>query len=264
MGYLLEKLDPGPLASTTLPLLATFPASRTSSNDQDSSTDKADREPLLLLYYRWALQSLNMLAFLHEHGVYLMDFSSSTIWIREDLSIALSGFVNATIPTDEWPYSPDGTRYETEIYYPTVPENGFPELTPKIDLSDWATFVWQLMRTDANSERKKWSLPTDPLDETEGAGEDEDAWEYHKERLKEGKLQLLEEERLGPILVKAWNGGYENAREMMQEVRLYLEQIGVKMEGEDEVLLDGWRKWEDVFTVVRTDGVRWGREIRYK
>ncbi|KAJ6162220.1 hypothetical protein N7485_010450 [Penicillium canescens] len=264
VGYLLEKLDPGPLASTTLPLLTTFPASRTSSNDQDSSTDKADREPLLLLYYRWALQSLNMLAFLHEHGVYLMDFSSSTIWIREDLSIALSGFVNATIPTDEWPYSPDGTRYETEIYYPTVPENGFPELTPKIDLSDWATFVWQLMRTDANSEGKKWSLPTDPLDETEGPGEDEDAGEYHKERLNEGKLQLLEEERLGPILVKAWNGGYENAREMMQEVRLYLEQIGVKMEGEDEVLLDGGRKWEDVFTVVRTDGVRWGREIRYK
>lgn len=75
---------------------------------------------------------------------------------------------------------------------------------------------------------------------------------------------MLEDERLGPILVKAWNGGYENAREMMQEVRLYLEQIGVKMEGEDEVLLDGWRKWEDVFTVVRTDGVRWGREIRYK
>ncbi|KAJ5886284.1 uncharacterized protein N7473_008958 [Penicillium subrubescens] len=60
------------------------------------------------------------------------------------------------------------------------------------------------------------------------------------------------------------NGGYENAREMMQEVRLYLEQIGVQMEGEDEVLLDCGRKWEDVFTVVQTDGVRWGREIRYK
>jgi hypothetical protein len=237
--------------------------SRTPSDDQVSSTDNRDREPVLLLYYRWALQSLAMLAFLHEQGVYLMDFSSKTIWIREDLSIALSGFVNATIPTDEWPYSPDGTRYEAEIYYPIVPENGFPELTPKIDLSDWATFVWHLMRTDTTRGAKRWPLPTDPLDETEVPGE-ENLWEYHTERLKEGKLQLLEEERLGPILVKAWKGEYENAREIMHEVRSYLEQIEVQMEGEDEVLLDHGGKWEDVFAVVQTDGVRWGREIRYR
>lgn len=36
------------------------------------------------------------------------------------------------------------------------------------------------------------------------------------------------------------------------------------IDGEDEVLLDDRRKWEDVFTVVQTDGDRWGREIRYK
>ncbi|QMW24916.1 hypothetical protein G4B84_000161 [Aspergillus flavus NRRL3357] len=263
VGYLLEKLDPGPLGATTLPLLTTFPASRMSSDDKDSP-DNGDREPLLLLYYRWTLQSLTMLAFLHEHGVYLMDFSSSTIWIRDDLSIALSGFVNATIPTDEWPYSPDGTRYETEIYYPTNPDSGHPELSPKIDLSDWATFVWQLMRKDASSHRaKRWAMPTDPLDPAEMPGE-VNVWEYHKQRLKEGKLQLLEEERLGPMLVKAWKGKYENAQEILQEVRSYLQQIGVQMDGEDEVLLDDGRKWEDVFTVVPTDGARWGREIRYK
>ncbi|KAF7155934.1 hypothetical protein CNMCM6106_007846 [Aspergillus hiratsukae] len=261
VGYLLEKLDPGPLHATTLPLLTTFPASRTSCDDKDLP-DNGDREPLLLLYYRWALQSLAMLAFLHEHGVYVMDFSSSTIWIRDDLSIALSGFVNATIPTDEWPYSPDGTRYETEIYYPTNPDSGQPELSPKIDLSDWATFVWQLMRKDASSHgAKRWVMPTDPLDPTEMPGE-VNAWEFHKQRLKEGKLQLLEEERLGPMLVKAWKGEYENAREILQEVRSYLQQIGVRMD-EDEVLLDDGRKWEDVFTVVQTDGARWGREIRY-
>ncbi|PKX88374.1 uncharacterized protein P174DRAFT_446508 [Aspergillus novofumigatus IBT 16806] len=240
-------MDPGPLGATTLPLLTTFPASRTSFDDMDFP-DNGDREPLLLLYYRWTLQSLAMLAFLHEHG-------SSTIWIRDDLSIALSGFVNATIPTDEWPYSPGGTRYETEIYYPTNPDSGHPELSPKIDLSDWATFVWQLMRKDASSHRaKRWVMPTDPLDPTEMSGK-VNAWEYHKQRLKEGKLQLLEEERLGE---------YENAREILQEVRSYLQQIGIRMDGEDEVLLDDRRKWEDVFTVVQTDGARWGREIRYK
>ncbi|GFF36737.1 hypothetical protein IFM51744_03224 [Aspergillus udagawae] len=78
-------------------------------------------------------------------------------------------------------------------------------------------------------------MPTDPLDPMEMPGE-MNAWEYHKQRLKEGKLQLLEEERLGSMLVKAWKGEYENAREILQEVRSYLQQIGVRMDGEDEVL----------------------------
>ncbi|EAU35967.1 predicted protein [Aspergillus terreus NIH2624] len=221
LGYLLEKLDPGPLTGTNLPPLTTF------------SSD--GREPLLLLFYRWALQSLFLLAFLHEQGGYLMDFSSSTIWVRKDLFIALSGFVNATIPTDEWPYSPDGTPYEAEIYSHDPTVDGV----------------------------KAWALPTDPLDPTEKPGEQVNPWEFHQERLKEAKLQLLEEERLGPILLKAWKGEYENAREILQEVRFYPEKIGVRMEGEDEVLPDDGRNWEDIFTVLREDGVRWSREIQY-
>lgn len=180
-----------------------------------------------------------------------MDFSVNTIWIRDDLSTALSGFVNATIPTDELPYSPDGSRYETEIYYPTDPNSMDPAHTTRIDLSDWATFVWRLMRMDASShEMQGWMTPTDPLDPTEMPG-DVNPWEYHKQRLKDGKLQLLEEERLDPILVKVWKGEYENAREILQEVRSYFQQIAVRMDGEDEVLLDDGREWEDVFTVIR-------------
>lgn len=263
-GYLAEKLNPGPLAFTTLPDLTTFPASRTSS-DGKAFSENGDREPLLLLFYRWALQSLAVLAFLHEHGVYLMDFSMRTLWIRDDLSIALSGFVSATFPTDESPYTTIGSRYETEIYHPTDPLTGEPVQTPKIDLADWATFVWRLMQQDASGHGvESQMMPTDPLDPAEMPG-DVDAWEYHKQRLKEGKFQLLEEERLGPILVKAWKAEYENAREILQEVRCYLEQIAVRMDGEDEVFLDDGRKWEDVFTVVRTDKIYWGRmEIIYK
>ncbi|PLB53261.1 hypothetical protein P170DRAFT_379870, partial [Aspergillus steynii IBT 23096] len=181
--------------------------------------------------------------------------NTSTIWIRDDLSIALSGFVNATIPTNECPYSPYELRYEPEIYYSTD-LRGQPELTPKIDLSDWATFVWQLMRQDASFHKaKRFAMPTDPLDPEE-VSEEENPWERHQQRVKEGKLQRLEDERLGPILIKAWKGEYENAGEIMQEVRSYLQQIGVRMDGEDEVLLDDGRKWDDVFTVVQTDGIR--------
>ncbi|KAL5358245.1 hypothetical protein BJX96DRAFT_163621 [Aspergillus floccosus] len=171
----------------------------------------------------------------------------NTIWVRKNLSITLSGFVNATIPSDEWPYSPYASRYEAEIYYTTV-MSGDPPLDPKIDLSDWATFVWRCMRNDLTARDptvdsvKRWALPTDLLDPTEMPGKDVNPWEYHIEWLKEGKLQLLEEERCDPIF----------------------EKVGVRMEGEDEVLPDDGRNWEDIFTVVREDGVRWSREIRYK
>ena len=70
VGYMLEKLDPGPLVAMTLPRLTTFPASHTASECKDSP-DNRDREPLLLLYYCWELQSLVILAFLHEYRVYL-------------------------------------------------------------------------------------------------------------------------------------------------------------------------------------------------
>lgn len=173
MGYLLEKLDPGPLGVTTLPLLTTSLTSHTSSVTR--TCPKMETEsPSLCLYYRWALQSPATLAFRHEHGVYLMDFSLSTIWIREDFSIALSGLVNATIPIDEWPYSPGGTRYEPEIHYPTNPDIGQPELSPKIDLSDWSTFVWQLIRREASSHgAKRGVMPTDPFRSDEDAGRSE-------------------------------------------------------------------------------------------
>lgn len=96
-------------------------------------------------------------------------------------------------------------------------------------------------------------MPTDPLEvpgKREVEEEDVNPWGRHTQRLKEGKLQLLEEDRLGPMIVKTWKGGYENVREILEEVRSYLEEIGVTKDGEDEVLLDDGRKWEDVFMVV--------------
>ncbi|KAE8379635.1 hypothetical protein BDV26DRAFT_258871 [Aspergillus bertholletiae] len=246
VGYLLEKLEPGPLARTALPPLASFPSSR----------PQGERDPIILLYYRWALQSLSILVFLHEESVYLMDFSYATIWIRDDLSIALSGLLGATIPTNEWPYSPTSTRYENEYYCVTNPA-GFPELGPKIDLSDWATFMWRCMTGDFTLEASLCSEPTDPLPA------DADPGAYHKDQRMEGKFQLLEEGRLGPILLKAWKGEYESAREILQDMRSYLEKIEVRMEGEDEVLPDQG-SWQDIFTVVKTEDTRWYREIRYQ
>lgn len=246
-GCLLEKLEPGPLARTTLPPLASSRPPR-----------ETLRDPLLLLYCRWALQSLSVLVFLHEQSVYLMDFSFATIWIRDDLSIALNGFLSATIPTDAWQYSPNTARYEEEYYSATNPAtSGSPELGPKLDLSDWATFIWRCMTDGFTPDAPLWSEPTDPLPA------DGDLAGYRQEQQTEGKFQLLDEGRLGPILLKAWKGLYGNAREILQDVRLYFEKIKVRMEGEDEILPDQGR-WQDIFTVAKTEDARWHREIRYQ
>ncbi|GAB1213118.1 hypothetical protein ATERTT37_002267 [Aspergillus terreus] len=238
-GYLLEKLEPGPLARTPLPPLASSRPPR-----------ETLRDPLLLLYCRWALQSLSVLVFLHEQSVYLMDFSFATIWIRDDLSIALNGFLSATIPTDAWQYSPNTARYEEEYYSATNPAtSGSPELGPKLDLSDWATFIWRCMTDGFTPDAPLWSEPTDPLPA------DGDLAGYRQEQQTEGKFQLLDEGRLGPILLKAWKGLYGNAREILQDVRLYFEKIKVRMEGEDEILPDQGR-WQDIFTVAKTEDAR--------
>ncbi|KAL5363471.1 hypothetical protein BJX96DRAFT_187020 [Aspergillus floccosus] len=250
VGHLLEKLEPGPLARTTLPPLARCPSSHPPGDTL--------RDPLLFLYYRWALQSLSFLVFLHEQSVYLMDLSFATIWIRDDLSIALSGFLGATVPTDAWPYSPSPSRYEEEYYSATNPATcGFPELGPKFDLSDWATFVWRCMTDDFAPDAPLWSEPTDPLPA------DEDSEECHKNERMQGKFQLLDVGRLGPILLKAWKGEYDNAREILQDVRLYFQKFNVRMEGEDEILPDQG-SWQDIFTVAKIEDARWHREIRYE
>jgi hypothetical protein len=55
---------------------------------------------MLSLYYRWALQGLSALSFLHSHSVFMRAFSSQQIWLRSDLSLALAGFVSADITGD--------------------------------------------------------------------------------------------------------------------------------------------------------------------
>lgn len=54
----------------------------------------------LSLYYHWALQTLSALRFVHSHSVYLSDFCTQTVWPGSDFSVAITGFLSATLPTD--------------------------------------------------------------------------------------------------------------------------------------------------------------------
>jgi hypothetical protein len=124
----------------------------------------------------------------------------------------------------------------------------------------WATFVWELMTNDHTTGVRglqDWS----PFSPVEGGSQPE---KTHPEKGSLGckdwhdDLQVLEEERLGSVLLKAWKGEYESAEQAAEDVRKTAEKVGIKVVGVDEV--DVGEKWEDVFEMVKDD--EWKRGSR--
>jgi hypothetical protein len=126
-------------------------------------------------------------------------------------------------------------------------------------------FVWQLMTNEHTTEThwvrgiQDWSpfLPTEPTANTydERGGR---AW-------KEGwqdDFQVLEEERLGSVLLKAWKSEYESAEQVAKDVRRIAENVGIKVVGDDEVNIG--EKWEDVFEIVKDLAWKWGPSMKFK
>jgi len=74
------------------------------------------------------------------------------------------------------------------------------------------------------------------------------------EPLCQGVFQELEEARLGKVLLKAWNGDYQSADEVLEDVRLAAARIGIKILEDD---IDIRENWEEVFEVK-------GRALRFK
>lgn len=54
----------------------------------------------------------------------------------------------------------------------------------------------------------------------------------------------IEDARLGTIIASAENGRYEDASEIMKDIRTAAVKMGIKVVGDDEVDIDG--EWEDV------------------
>jgi len=86
-GVIVERLEPGPhwgdLPAMTVPV--------------PKEPSREDRI-MLALYYRWALQSLSAISYLHSRSVYLTFFSSTNVWLRRDYSLAISGFISVDGP----------------------------------------------------------------------------------------------------------------------------------------------------------------------
>jgi hypothetical protein len=259
-------VSPGPLEAIRLPVLAV---------PIENSTSGPNRlAPLLLLYHRWALQTLSALHFLHSHAVYLSNFCASSVWIRPDFSAALTGFICATLPTAEQPSAQCGYRSgeshldfrEVEVEYD--PEMGSQlEASPRGDICDWATLFWRLLTNKHSvdpppgASKVRWPMLF--------SGDNSDDWsggwdrEFERERLGERRFQRLEEARMGDIFVKAWSGEYKDVGEVMSDLRALLEKMGVEVIGEDEILPGDGKSWEDILVAIPPhDEQGYWREIR--
>lgn len=217
---------------------------------------------------------------MHANSVFLTDFGNKSVWIRPDMSIALTGFISAAIPT---PVPKDETDGETDklTYEIATPSTSWrsediecfdlsSETPPNAayDLFDWATWMWRLMTNDrsTNPPVRPNGFSNQPVFPADRASWPDfgnvNRHKYERERQENRAWQVLEEQRLGNIFVKAWNKEYQNAMQAMQDVKEVVEKMDMKLTGEDEIELRAG-KWEDVFEVVLTGEDAHGRELRF-
>jgi hypothetical protein len=214
---------------------------------------------LLKLYYRWALQGLSALGFLHSHGVFLRTFSPQLIWLRSDYSLALTGFVTADITGDTTPYT-DGVGGGEQMTYGDYSVHG----CVKEDLYYWATFVWRLMTNDLTDQSPSvrtqdcWE-PCCPMDQSCNSFYGNE--EVFNNRLDRNMYQELEEARLGSVLLKAWNEKYTSADEAAKDIRVIASTMGLVVDG-DEVEVD--ERWEDMLELIETMSQPRTRSFRFR
>ncbi|KAK5679326.1 hypothetical protein LTS10_008141 [Elasticomyces elasticus] len=228
-GYRLDRLNPGPTYDCEL--------------DVDSS------DLALALYQRWALQALSALEFIHSRGVVLNAMASDALWLREDFSIAVAGFICAAcaeirVPAQGWPtmhaesfacpWAASRTRSLAAEKY-TEAETG----QPKKDLFDWAVWVCENMTGKSPFQHSLTKSQQDqgyfaemrPLEQALRRGEYDD-W------------PSMPDQKLTPIVLKALRGQYETASEALAELKVLLQSLGRTLASlpEDELQDYDWQK----------------------
>jgi len=249
-SLVIERLWPGPLRHLTLPAM-TVPIPETPSRN--------DRV-MLSLYYRWALQALSAISLFHSRSVFLRIFSSQLVWLRSDYSLALTGFISADVTGDKTDYKEGGWVGDGWMLYDDSAAYG----SVKEDLFYWATFVWRLVTNDFTDQSPSDSMQHwEPVVPMEGGVsiENPDTNSILCNRLKQNLFQQLEQARLGSVLLKAWNGKYESADEVAEEIRSNASSMGITVNG-DEVQLE--ENWEDIFEVVQMGRLPRDRSMRFK
>jgi hypothetical protein len=152
-----------------------------------------------------------------------------------------------TLPTDEYPFpNAADCRRETLEFEFDIDLNNIIIPGARRDLFYWAIFIWRFLTNDQSvPPHGIGHQPVVSLDPAEALARSELTDEYLDSRTREGKFKLLEEAKLGPVLVKAWRAEYMNAQEVMREVRELLGKMNVTVVGTDEIIPEAGERWEE-------------------
>jgi serine/threonine protein kinase len=181
--------------------------------DIASSRILASHRPLI---YQWALHIISGLSFIHAHNVVFGDLDLEQCWLslNSHLSLSLVGFVHAGF----W-RSTDGAWYDgrqsNAAWFPPLEHT---KASTQTDLFLYGCVVYQLM-TGA------W--PGDRL--TDKTGPEIRMMITRKE------WPLLETEHMGEIVRRCWTGGFADAKQLKAEVVAFLEALGWRIEGDDDL-----------------------------
>ncbi|KAF1972078.1 hypothetical protein BU23DRAFT_569310 [Bimuria novae-zelandiae CBS 107.79] len=260
-SIVLEKLWPGPLEDIYLP--------------------KSKVGITLSLYYRWALQFLSALSFLHAHGVYIVSFSDNLVWLQSDFSLAITGFISNVIDDvkeEDWDESGGWVGSGDPECFPEYEHRherwrGGRRGSVKEDLHDWARWVYGVMTSEAEQDlvynagefSMDWEA-TVTKDWTAEQWREKGKWlvdERERRRNLENEqygrflFDGLGDERLGSVFSRIWNEGYENAEEVAEDIKKYAARAGIKVVNGDEVDLE--MPWCDAFEMQADQYYRWDR-----
>ena len=237
---------------------------------------------VLALYQRWALQVLNALDFLHTKGVVMNAVTGSALWHRQDMSIAIAGFVAASCDeleieeghwgsmaydcySNPWDEQAHQRRVRMERTLAQKPEKRsvididlepIGGSQPERDIFDWAVWVCEMMTGKT------------PLEHGMACTErDMGYFEELSPRLKSleyGRYEdwpLLPNDMLGPVVLKALCGEYETAKQALKEARELSQACGRTFSATQCDEIDGF-EWEKEFSVREGENGTWELRLR--
>lgn len=186
-----------------------------------------ESDEYLALCQRWAMQYLSACRFIHSKGVVVACPPDGVSWLRPNFSLTVANFAFAScrdLHIDAWwqlgeSEVDDLCPYGTPCVY-SMSDAPLTETQcgqPKLDIFMWANWMYEVM-----SDGKRLS---------------EHIYQKHSYKelpalgkmVREGTFDdwpLLENEKSGPCLIKAWKGQYETADDALRDVRITLEACG--------------------------------------
>lgn len=198
---------------------------RKSIYDEASHRVRVTHRPLV---YKWALQLVSALEFVHAQDIILGDLDTAHCWLSSSptLSLSLVGFLDSSF----WDKSSGilylGDSTSSEPFHPLNNRQPgarrAPEPSMQTDLFLWGCVVYELMVGH-------W-----PGHE-EGANR---SWDDMSHMISRQEWPILEREYLGEVIMKCWTGRYSSSQSLWKDLLEVLRERGWRVNAGDDLQFD--------------------------